>query len=314
MENIDQPTGVEFDPIAQMESLLGGSEEEENTDVEEEVEEESEPSESEDAIEETEDEVAEPTEEYEEIQWNGETKKLTKTELKELAQKGFDYTAKTQELSRAKQDFESQVKAVQETIAVQNQQIEVIASIKAIDGQLERFKQVNWQQLASDDPVEYLKLNQSYQELKDARNGMVSQYQQNAQQQQMMQTQAMQQTLARESKLLAEAIPEFRGEKAKDAQETVKKYLAEIGFSEGEISTVMDHRAVRVAYEAAQWRALQKAKPAMQKKAAELPKIVKPGANKSPSGEKVKREQLYGQLRKTGSKDAAAKLVESLLK
>src|SRR3990167_6221305 len=51
----------------------------------------------------------EPVEEpLEEITHNGELKKLTKTELKELAHKGYDYTNKTQQIAEERKHLEDQ--------------------------------------------------------------------------------------------------------------------------------------------------------------------------------------------------------------
>lgn len=316
MENIDQPTGVESaDPIDRISALLDGPDDGE-PEEEREEEEGQQPDESDEnaAVEGEEPEEPEPEEApepLEEINWNGEVKKLTKTELKELAQKGFDYTQKTQQLAEQRHQFEAQAKAVQQSIALQNQQIEVIAQVKAIDGQLAQFKDVNWHQLAENDPVGYLKLNQTYRDLKEARDSAVSTFHEQAKAIHENSTQAMMQTLQREAKALSEAIPEFKGEAAQATQAKIKSYLADIGFTPEEISGVTDHRTVRVAWEAAQWRSLQQSKQGMSKKVAEVPKVVKSGAVKAVTNQDVKDART--QLRKTGRGEYAAKLIEKML-
>lgn len=314
MENIDQPTGVEADPIDRISALLDGPPDGEPEEEREEEESQQPEEPDEPALEGEEEEEAEPEEApepLEEINWNGEVKTLTKSELKELAQKGFDYTQKTQQLAEQRQQFEAQAKAVQQSIALQNQQIEVISQVKAMDSQLAQYQGINWHQLAESDPVEYLKLNQSFRDLKEARESAVAHFHQQANALQEMQTQTMQQTLQREAQALADAVPEFKGEKAKETQQRIKSYLSEVGFSSEEIAGVVDHRAVKVAWEAAQWRALQKAKPAMTKKVAEVPKVVKSGTIKSPTNQAQK--DVRTQLRKTGRGEYAAKLIENML-
>ena len=316
MENIDQPTGVESaDPIDRISALLDGppdgepeeereeeespqpDEPEENADLEGDDPEEPEPVETQEAL--------------EEIQWNGETKHLTKSELKELAQKGFDYTQKTQQLAEQRQHFEAQAKALQQSLALQNQQIEVVAQVKAIDGQLAQFNGVNWHQLAENDPVGYLKANQTFRDLKEAREAAVSSFHEQARALQENATQSMLQTLQQEAKKLSDTIPEFKGAKAQETQQKIKSYLADIGFTPEEISGVTDHRTVRVAWEAAQWRALQQSKQGMEKKVAEVPKVVKSGAVKAQTNQATK--DVRAQLRKTGRGEYAAKLIEQML-
>lgn len=316
METSDQGvTPVELDPLAAIEALLDGPDDGEPEDEEEgqeqaNEEEAEEGEEGEEAQAEEADKPEEKPEEVEEIIHDGVTHKVTKSEMKELAQKGFDYTQKTQQLADQRKDVEAQFKAAQESIALQNQQIEVIAQVKAIDGQLAQFKDVNWYALAESDPVQYLKLQQTFRDLKDARDGQVREFQTKAQQLQEQNTKARQDFLARESKALSES-PEFQGEKKAASVSLTKSYLKDAGFSADEISNIADSRMVKVAYEAAQWRKLQQSKPALTKRVAEVPKVIKPGTNK-PVAKQADRD-AYANLRKTGRGEYAAKLIENML-
>ena len=53
-------------------------------------------------------------EDLETIVYKGEEKKLSKSELKELAQKGYDYTQKTQEISKRNLDLDEKIKGLEE--------------------------------------------------------------------------------------------------------------------------------------------------------------------------------------------------------
>lgn len=53
-------------------------------------------------------------EDFETIVYKGEEKKLSKSELRELAQKGFDYTQKTQEVSKRNLELEEKLKGIEE--------------------------------------------------------------------------------------------------------------------------------------------------------------------------------------------------------
>lgn len=303
---------VEMDALQAIEAMLDGPEGEpedeqesqdapavEGSDVEEEAQAEAETEEA-------------PQEEpLEVIQWNGEEKQLTKSELKELAQKGFDYTQKTQQLAEARKTFEAQAEAVKQSIALQNQNIEVIAEIKALDSQLAQFKEVNWHLLAEQDPVQYLKLNQSYRDLKEAHQEKIQQFHHNVQQAQAIQAHQAQERITSESKLLAEAIPEFKGERRGEAKEKLKGYLKEFGFNEVEISSLADHRQAKLAWKAMQFDLLQKSKPQIAKKVADAPPVVKSGTTK-PQPTQANRD-AYSQLKKTGKGEYAAKLIEQML-
>jgi hypothetical protein len=313
MEDATNPLG-EVEAVDAIANLLGGQDDPVPEEPEEDADEPQEEA-TDEGDESSEDEeqeaTAETPEELEEITWEGETKKLTKTEVRELAQKGFDYTQKTQQLAEARRHFEAEAQAVKQSIALQNQQIEVIAEVKSLDSQLAQFKDVNWHQLAESDPVQYLKLNQTYRDLKETREAKVQDFHGKAQQLQQSQAQAQAAYVAEQQKLMLEAIPEFKGPKANEARTKVAEYLRTAGFSAQEVSNVMDARMVKVAYEAAQWRALQASKPALTKRVAETPKVVKAGTPKTQAPQASK--DAYASLRKTGRGEYAAKLIENML-
>lgn len=299
----------EVEAVDAIANLLEGPDGEPEEEEQEEIEQSPEEPTEETSEEESTD--AEPVEELEEITWNGESKKIPKAELRELAQKGFDYTQKTQQLAEARRQFDAQAQAVQQSIALQNQQIEVIAEIKSMDTQLAQYKDFNWHQLAETDPVQYLQLNRSYQELKESRDSKVQEFQQKAQQLQQYHSQATKERVEREMQLLADVVPEFKGPKASEVKAKISSYLKEIGFTPEEIAGVTDHRSVRLAYEASQWRALQQSKPELTKRVADKPKVVKTGTVKSQAPQVNK--DTYQALRKTGRGEYAAKLIEQML-
>jgi hypothetical protein len=312
MEDATNPLG-EVEAVDAIANLLGGQDDPVPEEPEEEADEPQEEATDEDDefSEDEEHEADAETDELEEITWEGETKQIPKSVLKELAQKGFDYTQKTQQLAEARRQFEAEAQAVKQSIAIQNQQIDVVTEIKSMDAQLAQFKDVNWHSLAESDPVQYLKLNQTYRDLKEARDGKVQAFHANSQRMQHINVAQTQERLAKESKALAEAIPEFKGPKASETKAKVASYLREVGLSAEEIGGITDHRAIRMAYEASKWRELQASKPALTKRVAETPKVVKAGTPKTQAPQASK--DAYASLRKTGRGEYAAKLIENML-
>jgi hypothetical protein len=147
--------------------------------------------------------------------------------------------------------------------------------------------------------------------LKDTRDGMVQEYQQNASQLSQVQEQATQEALAAEANLLAKKMPEFAGPKAQENKAALSQFLVSEGFSPQEVSSIMDHRMVSVAWKAAQYDKLKAAKPEINKRVANAPKVVK---GKQPTNQNTSnRNDLKDKLRKTGKDEYAAKLIESML-
>lgn len=261
------------------------------------------------------DETGEPEvveeEANEEIIHNGETKLLTKSELKQLAQQGFDYTQKTQAAAEERRSLQAQAQALQVQIAINTQLGEQVAEIKSLDSQIAQYKGINWGELAEQDPVQYLKLNQTYRDLKEAREGMAQEYSQKAQYLTQVQAQNQAQLKQAEMKLLSQKVPELVGAKGAENQRAVSEYLAQKGFGENEIGSILDHRMVQVAWEAAQYAKLKAGKADINKRLAEAPKVVK---NKQQvSSNAMRHDDIKSKLRATGDKRLAEKLIESTL-
>ena len=299
--------GQPLDAEEAMVRFLEAEEAEENDELPPDDEEPVETEESEDSQEETE-EVEDATEE---IVWNGETKAVTKTELKQLAQQGFDYTQKTQQLAEERRIIALERQTLQAQAQIQEKALDIVGEVKAIDRQLANYKNVDWSALAETDPVEYLKHNHAYRELKETREAKVQEFQQVQSHNQQMQQHFAQQLLASESKKLQAKIPEFRSpEKAQEIKGKMLGYLEQRGFNQAEIDTIVDSRFVEVIYDALRYKGLADTKPAVKKRIEAAPKALKPGSaqNVSTATSEVKKR-----LKQTGKEEYAVRLIENML-
>lgn len=265
-----------------------------------------------DTPEDTEDslDVEEATEEpeYVTLKWGEEEKQVTKDEFKNLAEQGYNYTQKMQSIAEKERIVQAKETMLQTQSMAHQFVAEKIADIKNLDNQLAQYKQVDWQGLAQSDPMQYLTLNQTYQQLKDSRNELVGEYQQKLGEFNEVRTRQQEEILQREAVLLAEVMPEFRGEKARDAKQEVSRYLSSRGFNTEEIGSILDHRMVRVAYEAAKYANLKSSQPDIKKRAAEAPKVIK-GQRQSQDAQVSKLRQMA----KRGDERAIAALIERTL-
>lgn len=299
--------GQPLDAEEAMIRFLEAEDAQENEELPPEDEEAVETEETEDSQEETEEEA----EETEEIVWNGETKVLTKSELKSLAQQGFDYTQKTQQLAEERRIIALERQTLQAQSQIQEKALDVVSEVKAIDRQLAQYKSVDWSALAESDPVEYLKHNHAYRELKEARDAKVQEFQAVQAQGQQMQQQYTQQMLAVESQKLQSKIPEFRNpEKASEIKGKMVGYLEQRGFTQAEIDTIVDSRFVEVIYDALRYKGIADTKPAVKKRLESAPKTLKPGTAQNVS---TATAEIKKRLKQTGRADYAVKLIENML-
>lgn len=186
----------------------------------------------------------------EEIDHEGEKYKLPKKlaeEWKNGRLRQQDYTVKTQDLAKQKTEFET---AQQEFVArqqFQQQHIQAVAKVMAIDERLEQFQKLDWNALTDADPVQALKLDRQMREL---------------QQQKAQQIEGLQQSQAKltfeQQQATARRQQEAREELSKDipgfGTAEVQKQLLEVGKAAGykqeELANVQDPRAVKLLHKA----------------------------------------------------------------
>ena len=186
----------------------------------------------------------------EEIDHEGEKYKLPKKlaeEWKNGRLRQQDYTVKTQDLAKQRTEFEA---AQQEFVArqqFQQQHIQAVAKVMAIDERLEQFSKLDWNALTDADPVQALKLDRQMREL---------------QQQKAQQIEGLQQSQAKltfeQQQATARRQQEAREELSKDipgfGTAEVQKQLLEVGKAAGykqeELASVQDPRAVKLLHKA----------------------------------------------------------------
>ena len=304
MEAIDQ-SAPEVESNDRMLKFLGGDEEEEHEveEPDEEVETESE-------------EVAaeEPEEEFIDLVVNGEQVKKTKSEVSELAQKGLDYTQKTQQLAEQRRKAQAEINAKAEEFKMREAVIEHLAEAKSLETQLKQYQGVDWNALVDSDPIQAMKLDRQYRELQSAYSQKVNDIQAAQQNISAQQQHFTQELLQREKQSMIEAIPDWKdAEKSKTERAEIKASLQKAGFTPEEIENLSDHRSVVIARKAMLYDQMMSKKPEVQKRVAEAPKPVKPGSTQQRNQKGDAYNKTRDQLKKTGRAEYAQSAIERLL-
>lgn len=186
----------------------------------------------------------------EEIDHEGEKYKLPKKladEWKNGRLRQQDYTVKTQDLAKQRTEFEA---AQQEFVArqqFQQQHIQAVAKVMAIDERLEQFQKLDWNALTDADPVQALKLDRQMRELQQQRAQQVDGLQQSQAKLTFEQQQATARRQQEAREELSKDIPGF-------GTAEVQKQLLEVGKAAGykqeELASVQDPRAVKLLHKA----------------------------------------------------------------
>ena len=242
----------------------------------------------------------------------GEEKEVTLDELMQGYQLGADYTKKTQEVAEQRKAVEAEAKAIIEAKQVRDAYAQRLQAME----QLLVSDNGSPQELAAlkeNDPIGYAVKVAELTEKKEYLARVRAEQQRIAEQQQAEYAQSMQQRVQQEASKLSQVLPEF-SDKAKGEQlrSEIRNYGASVGFSDDELSNVYDHRHVLMLHKAMLYDKLQKAKPGINKKVAQAPKMMKAGNSVGETGRDASKKQM-NKLKQSGSVRDAAALFENFI-
>ena len=198
-----------------------------------------------------------------------------------------------------------QAQAVQQQIQVQQAIVGKIAEIKAVEAEFQQYRAINLDALIDSDPVQALKVQrhmQSLQERHAALNNEANQAANYVQQQQAQQSMAV---LQSEAQALMRAVPEWSDtKKAQTERDAIKADLKARGYSDRDIDSLSDHKAVLLARDAMLYRQLKAGNTVTEKQVRAAPKIVKPGSSQQINRSDKTIRDLKSAVRQSGSKQS----------
>lgn len=196
---------------------------------------------------------------------------------------------KSIELSNAQKQFQAEQEAARGLIAQQLNQNKALGDLAQQQLNYE-FQQVDWNALRQSDPARYAALYTDFQ----ARQAQIQGYLGQLQQQQSAAEQSRQAEQAKlqqaEQALMLEKHPEWKDRAVfSTAQKSMIEYAKSLGYTDAELSQVVDHRIMSVLHDAASFRALQAAKPETLKRVREAPRVAQPGTRQNTDPKQANR-------------------------
>jgi hypothetical protein len=307
MENTN-PQGSESLNVNQaasaFEGLMGDSDEADNSQSEEHSEELQASDEVEYSEEESEEEQPKPR--YK-VKASGEEVEVELDELIKGYQQGTDYTKKSQALAEQRKAVEAERIHLEQ---VKQERQAYAQKLQALDSFLTQQNQgVDLDVLKETDPIGYA-VAVAEQNQREKQLAVVRQEQQRiAQQQQAEQQASLQNHLRQESEKLVGLIPELATPQGDAIRKQIRDYAKSVGWSDQELSSVYDSRAVVSLYKAMKYEQLQKSKPEVTKKLQAAPKMMRSGTSAPPT-KSSQDKQVMQRLRETGKVQDAAKAFE----
>ncbi len=193
-----------------------------------------------------------------------------------------DYTTKTQDLSRQTTSFEEYVGAAEAALALQGQQFESAAQIRALDIQLDQYDEVDWQALMTADPATFQQLDFEKRALQESRHkanlDLAYKSEEVSQAQHQMRAKAGAKT---RSDLTA---------KYKDwtlaLEEDMAQFAIQLGVPERQVRTTTNKATLEILYMANKWAASEAARIAAATK--------KPASKQAVPAKKLARSGKQG--------------------
>jgi hypothetical protein len=309
MENTN-PNGSESLDVNQAASalmgLMGDSEEAEQGQTEEQPEE----LQASDEVEYSEEESEEQPKPRYKVKASGEEVEVELDELIKGYQQGTDYTKKSQALAEQRKAIEAERSHLE---YVKQERQAYAQKLQALDSFLTQQHQgVDLEVLKETDPIGYAvavaEQSQREKQLAVVRN----EQQRIAQQQQSEQQASLQNHLRQESEKLVSLIPELATPQGDAVRKQIRDYAKSVGWSDQELSSVYDSRAVMTLYKAMKYEQLQKSKPELNKKLQSAPKMMRSGTS-VPQAKSSQDKQAMQRLRETGKVSDAARAFERFL-
>lgn len=207
------------------------------------------------------------------------------------------------EAAEARKAAQEYVQQAQQQVQVQQAVVGKIAEAKVIETQLAQYQEINWAALEDSDPVQAMRLQRQFGELKQAyqvKVQEVNQAQNYIQQQQSSQAAA---SLDLERQALKSACPAWNNDAvaAKEKQQITADLLSR-GYTQADVQGLSDHKAVLLARDAMLYRQMKAANSTAEKQVRQAPKIVKPGSTGAHSTSAV--QKIHQEVRRSGSKQS----------
>lgn len=243
----------------------------------------------------------------------GEEKEVTLDELIKGYQLGADYTKKTTEVAEQRKAVEAERRAIEEAKYARDTYSQRLQAIEEF--LTSQVPQEDLNSLKENDPIGYAVKVAELSEKKEQLAAIRAEQARIAQEQQADYARAMSERVAQEAQKLAQVLPEFSDPaKGENFRKEIRNYGKTLGFTDEELSSVVDSRHVVTLHKAMMYDKLQKSKPAITKKVNEAPRLMRAGTSGSSKDSESQRiNKQKAQLRSSGRVQDAAALFEQFL-
>ncbi len=232
------------------------------------------------------------------------TEKPTIKELREGYMRQKDYSRKTAEVARQREEVGEKVR--QAIDSERNSYVSTLQQLHnvVLESVAPELKDVNWNHLASNEPAEYVRLRNRADQITQALGQIKSKAEEASKKQDADRRQALLETAKKSRSQLESDIPGFNDALYQSLIKTAETY----GYKTEEASQWVDPRAIKLLNDAYQYQKLKSEKPIADKKVVNVPKVIKPGPA-TPNRATVQATEARSRFQKSGKLDDLAEVL-----
>ena len=237
------------------------------------------------------------------VKVNGQELEVSLDELKSGYSRDSDYRQKTHSLSLERKNLEEEKGVLRQTYDTKIKELDEL--MQSANSFISQGSEVDLKAMYEEDPQAAAKLDF---QMRQQREHLASLRQKS----EVVKQQQYSQFLNEQKQLAEQAIPELANpQKGSDLKVKMRNTLSDYGFNDQEIGSLADHRFLKVLKDAMDYRNLKAAKPIVQKKVVNAPKVVKSGTAKTESSKRSVIQSKLGRVKKSGKiQDAQSAILE----
>jgi uncharacterized protein YeeX (DUF496 family) len=233
--------------------------------------------------------------------------KPTIKELREGYMRQKDYSRKTAEVARQREEVGKSVRQ-----AVEGERSQYMKNLQElqtafIETAAPELKNVDWNALATNDAFEYVRLQNRANQIGQVLS-KIQEKQKEVSAKYAEEQKAALAEVAKKSRATLEAdIPNFND----SLYQTLMKAGEDVGYKPEEVATWVDARAIKLLHKAYLYDQLKAGKPSADKKVVTAPKVVKPGASQAVTAPQQRYGDAMKRLGKSGRVEDAADAIRA---
>ena len=248
---------------------------------------------------------------------NGQDVEVTLDELKKGYSRQSDYTRKTEKLSQDRKsidELKNEYTRQNEEAKIKRDQYE--KQLQVLSEQLKSMQpSIDMDRLYQEDPAEYVKQKAAQDRKKELEMSAKQEQDRILKEKQVESEKVYSQYLENERKLLAEKLPIYKDkEKAPQFIKNLTEYAKSIGYTDQEISMLVDHRAVVMLANAYRYDKMKKNANLKNKKVTKVSKVVSSSSPKIQDDSEVAKriKSKKATLKRSGKVNDAVSVLQEL--